>query len=90
MEAIHLQKALKKDGEILVTGLPYKKGDQVEMILLFNRSAKKPKLTARTIIESELIGLWKNRKNRIDSPLFARQLRDQSQNREVKNDSSRY
>lgn len=83
MEAIHLQKALKKDGEILVTGLPYKKGDQVDMILLFSQSAKKPKLTARTLIESGVIGLWKNRRNLLDSPSYARQLRGQSQKRKI-------
>lgn len=84
MEAIHIQKALKKDGEILVTGLPYKKGDEIDMILLFDRTEKKPKLTARTIIQSEMIGLWKNRKNLLNSPLYARQLRDQSQNRKAR------
>lgn len=81
MEAIHLQKALKKDGEILVTGLPCKKGEQVEMILLLDRTSKKPRLTACNLLESNLIGLWKNRKNVKDSPSLARQLREQSQKR---------
>jgi hypothetical protein len=83
MEAIHLQRALKKDGEILVTGLPYKKGENIEMILLLNRATKKPRLTARTLMESELIGLWKNRKIIYDSSSLARKLRDQSQKRVV-------
>jgi hypothetical protein len=83
MEAIHLQRALRKDGEILVTGLPYKKGENIEMILLLNRPSKKPRLTARTLMESSLIGLWKNRKNIKDSSTYARQLRDQSQKRVV-------
>ena len=33
MEAIRLHEIVKKDGEILVTGLPCKKGQDVEMIL---------------------------------------------------------
>ena len=31
MEAIHVHKVVEKDGEILLTGLPYKKGQYVEM-----------------------------------------------------------
>ena len=34
MEAIRLHEIVEKDGEILVTGLPCKKGQTVEMILL--------------------------------------------------------
>ncbi|MEW6184773.1 MAG: hypothetical protein AB1585_03430 [Thermodesulfobacteriota bacterium] len=49
MEAILLQSALKKDGEIVVTALPYKKGEQVELILLFNRLPIKSKLTTRSL-----------------------------------------
>jgi hypothetical protein len=33
MEAIRINKVVKKDGEVSVTGLPCKKGQHVEIIL---------------------------------------------------------
>ena len=34
MEAVRLNTVIKKDGEISMRGLPFKKGDRIEMILL--------------------------------------------------------
>ncbi len=84
MEAIRLNTIVKKDGEIAVTGLPYKKGEQVEMILLARPIAKTGRrpLTARQLRRSGLIGLWKDRDDIQDSAIFTRQLREQSQRRQ--------
>lgn len=83
MEAIRLRQAVEKDGEIFLTGLPYKKGQQIEMILL--REVRPPqngvRLTARQLLHSELIGLWEDRDDIGDSPAYARQLRKQAQHR---------
>ncbi len=83
MEAIRLQRALEKDGEIFLTGLPYKKGQYIEMILLVDPSTtySRPRLTARQLLHSELIGLWEDRSDIEDSAAYARQLREQAQNR---------
>ncbi|MEW6679997.1 MAG: hypothetical protein AB1297_03095 [bacterium] len=83
MEAIRLNKVIERDGEIFVRGLPCKKGEYVEMILLVEPSAmaKHPPVTARQILHSELIGLWKDRKDIEDSSAYARQLREQAQRR---------
>lgn len=83
MEAIRLHKIVEKDGEITVTGLPYKKGQCVEMILLPESSAMSTKrpLTASRLLHSELIGLWKDREDIEDSADYARQLREQAQRR---------
>lgn len=83
MEAIRLQKAIEKDGEILLTGLPYTKGQFIEMILLSEGSAPliRPHLTARQLLQSDLIGLWEDRDDIEDSSEYARQLREQAQNR---------
>ena len=83
MEAIRLHKVIEKDGEILVTGLPFKKGQYVEMILLIEPSAmpKRSHLTARSLFHSGLIGLWEDRKDIEDSAAYARQLREQAQKR---------
>lgn len=83
MEAIRLNKVVERDGEIFVTGLPCKKGQHVEMILLIEPSTmpRHPHLTARQILHSELIGLWRDRGDIEDSAAYARQLRVQAQRR---------
>ena len=83
MEAIRLQKAVEKDGEIFLTGLPYKKGQQVEMILLREvwPSHNGSRLTARQLLHSELVRLWEDRNDIGDSSDYARQLREQAQHR---------
>lgn len=82
MEAIRLHKVVEKDGEISMSGLPCKKGQQVEMILLMESSdTPKQHLTADALHGSELIGLWKDREDIGESSDFARELRNQAQNR---------
>ncbi len=83
MDAIRVQQVVTKDGEVLVTGLPYKKGQFVEIILLpeplklFSRVG----LTVCRLRQSGLIGLWKDREDIQDSAVYARQLREQAQRR---------
>ena len=83
MEAIRIHKIVEKDGEILVTGLPYKKGQSIEVILLPESSTKsmRKNLTAKELLNSGLIGLWKDREDIKDSADYARQLRGKAQNR---------
>ena len=83
MEAIRLNKVVERDGEIFVTGLPCKKGQYVEMILLIEPSAMPSHhhLTAHKLLHSELIGLWRDREDIEDSASYARQLREQAQSR---------
>ena len=83
MEAIRLHKIVEKDGEILVKGLPYRKGQCVEVILLPESSAAstKRRLTASRLLHSELIGLWEDREDIEDSAAYARRLREQAQRR---------
>jgi len=83
MEAIRLHKVVEKDGEIFMTGLPCKKGQHVEVILLTESSymPKQLPLTANRLLQSGLIGLWKDRKDIEDSAIYARQLRDRAQRR---------
>lgn len=81
MDAIRVQQVVTKDGEILVTGLPYKKGQFVEIILLPEplKLFSHVGLTARRLRQSGLIGLWKDREDIQDSAAYARQLREQAQ-----------
>jgi hypothetical protein len=77
MEAIRLHKIVEKDGEIFATGLPCKKGQRVEIILLIEPSgiSETHYPTARQLLESGLIGLWEDRNDIEDSAGYARQLR---------------
>jgi hypothetical protein len=83
MEALQLLKKLKKDGEVLITGLPYKKGQSVEIIVLPQSVEKEPRnrLTVGRFRKSGLIGLWKDRDDIGNSSVYARQLREKSQKR---------
>ncbi len=83
MEAIRIQQVIAEDGKVLITGLPYKKGQFVEVILVPQplKTVLRPRLTVRQLRESGLIGLWKDRNDIGDSVAYARQLREQAQRR---------
>ena len=79
-EAIRLQQTIQKKGELKIHNLPVEAGQQVEVLLLFTPSEtpKRPRLTARQLRHSGLIGLWKDRQDIADSAIYARQLREQA------------
>lgn len=83
MEAVRVQQVVAKDGEVLVRGIPYKKGQVVEIIVLSQsmRTTPRSHLTVRQLRESGLIGLWKDRYDIRDSAAYARRLREQAQKR---------
>ncbi len=83
MEAVRVQQVIAKDGEILVKGIPYKKGQVVEIIVLPQpmRTTPRSHLTVRQLRQSGLIGLWKDRNDVGDSAAYARRLRKQAQKR---------
>jgi hypothetical protein len=83
MEAVQVQQVIAKDGEVLITGLPYKKGQHVEIIVLPHPTAPLPRahLTVGHLRRSGLIGLWQDRDDIGDSSVYARQLRGQVQQR---------
>ncbi|MEK8019555.1 MAG: hypothetical protein VSS75_021995 [Candidatus Parabeggiatoa sp.] len=83
MEAIQVHQVIAKEGQVTVTGLPFKTGQAVDVIVLPRRvtTIKRTRLTVRQLRQSGLIGLWKNHDNIIDSAVYARQLREQVQQR---------
>lgn len=84
MEAVQVQQVMTKDGEILITGLPYKRGQAVEVIVFLHPPSPRPRarLTVGQFRQSELIGLWQDREDIGDSSAYARRLREQAQQRE--------
>ena len=83
MEALQMQQVMTRDGEVRITGLPYKKGQIVEIIMLPQPPAPSPRarLTVGQLRRSGIIGLWQNRDDLGDSSVYARQLREQAQQR---------
>ncbi len=83
MEAIQVKQVITKDGEVLLTGLPFKKGQAIEIIVFAQPAASPPRfcLTVGRLRQSGLVGLWKDRDDIGDSSAYARQLREQAQQR---------
>jgi hypothetical protein len=83
MEAVQVQQVMARDGEILITGLPYKRGQAVEVIVFLQPSMPQPRarLTVGRLRKSGLIGLWQDRDDIGDSAAYARMLREQAQSR---------
>jgi hypothetical protein len=77
MEARRIHQLVETDGEITVRGLPCKRGQQVEMILLLDEEAKAAGElpTAQDLLGSGLVGMWADRTDIGDSSGFARTLR---------------
>jgi hypothetical protein len=84
MEAVRLQRIIEKDGELLLTDLPCKKGQRVEVIVLTEppASLQSQRLTAKRLLESGVVGLWQDREDITDSVTYARQLREEAQRRQ--------
>jgi hypothetical protein len=85
MKTIRIDKTVDADGEILLTGLPFKSGQHVEIMILNHDITKKSRsnYTVGQLRNSGLLGLWENRDDLSDSSQFARSLRDQVQRRSV-------
>ncbi len=83
MEAIRLHQVVEKDGELIVTDLPCKKGEAVEVIILTEAGAETRRFsrTAKHLRDSALVGLRKDRQDIGESSVFARQLRGKAQRR---------
>ena len=83
MEAVQVQQVIAKDGEVLITGLPYKRGQAVEIIVFLQPATPLPRarLTVGRLRRSGLIGLWQDRDDVGDSAVYARHLREQAQQR---------
>jgi len=83
MDAVRVNATIEKDGELSISGLPFKKGEQIQLIIMpvGEGLVGEKTLTARMLRESGLIGIWKDRTDIDDSSAYARQLREQAQRR---------
>ncbi len=83
MEAIQLKQVIAKDGEVLLTGLPFKRGQAIEIIVFAPPKIfpSRSRLTVSQLRRSSLIGMWQDRDDIEDSSSYARKLRDEAQHR---------
>jgi len=80
---LRLETIVERDGEIYLRGLPYRRGEKVEMTVrpIKPSEARKPPLTARRLLASGLVGMWKDREDIGDSVAYARYLRERAERR---------
>ena len=85
MQAIRLKRTIQKSGELHLTNLSVVEGEHVELLLLFTSTTKttkrKKRLTARQLLNSNLMGMWQDRADITDSVEYAHKLREQAQRR---------
>jgi hypothetical protein len=83
MEAIRVEQVVTEDGKVVITGLPYEKGQVLEVIMFPQPKSPTSRgcLTVRQLRQSGIIGLWKDRTDIEDSSVYARQLRERAQKR---------
>jgi len=82
MEALRFNLKLCKSGEISLRNLPLRKGDDVEVMVIYDHKKTPPKKsTAARLLKTDAVGLWADRKDIRDSIRFARSLRQKAQQR---------
>jgi len=83
MDTMRIEHTVTTEGEILVRGLPLKRGDKVELIVLHHAKHLKS-LNPNTVGQlrhSGVIGMWKDREDIADSAIYARRLRETAETR---------
>ncbi len=76
-DIIHTQATIEQDGEVHLSNLPVKRGQQVELsIRIAVAPEAAPGLTAEQLLASDLLGMWQDRTDIDDSVTYARHLRE--------------
>jgi hypothetical protein len=81
VESIHIRHIVEHDGEIRVTGLPVVEGQEVEVAVMLTPPGSGVPLAANDLLESGLVGMWRDRTDLGTSEDYARRLREQAQRR---------
>ena len=80
---VRIEHVIERDGEVVLSGLPFKRGQRVEVLVKPDMPESAPRrwLTGRDFLESGLAGMWRDRDDLGDSSEFARGLREAAQRR---------
>jgi hypothetical protein len=81
MDALRFRKTLEGDGELHLTGLPAKKGEEAEVIVIFERAEPRREMNLGDLLKSDVVGMWADRTDIGDSVEYARELRKRVQRR---------
>jgi hypothetical protein len=84
MSAVRLSAVLEEDGQVTFTGLPFRRGESVELVVSGEprRPRDIPHFTGRQILDSGIVGLWMDRDDIGDSQTYARKLREEVETRQ--------
>jgi hypothetical protein len=67
-DIIHIQATIERDGEVHLSNLPVKRGQQVELsIQITPMPVEGARLTAQQLLVSDLLGMWQDRTDIGDS-----------------------
>ena len=78
-DIIRIQATIERDGEVHLSNLPVKRGQQVELsIQITSVPVDGPRLTAQQLLASDLLGMWQDRMDIGDSITYARELRERA------------
>lgn len=70
------------DGKVIVPDEPVQLPQNEPLLVRVDRMSERPLPTASELLSSGAVGLWRDRTDIEDTPGFARQLREQAQNRQ--------
>jgi hypothetical protein len=82
-QPITLHPVMERDGQILITGLPWNRGQRLAITIQAEEGddMEHQPLSARELLESGLVGMWADRTDIGDSSEFARKLRQAAEHR---------
>ena len=83
MNDVMLHVTLAENGVLVVSGLPFKKGEELDVVLRRSSEPTCVLLTGKALAESALVGLWEQRIDIGDTTEFARKLREEAQLRDL-------
>ena len=86
--AVRTKTIVQPGGVVEVRSPELTPGASAEVIVLVDAPASQRVMTAASLLESGLVGLWENRADIVDSAEFARQLRRRAERREESGDDS--
>ena len=83
MNDVMLHVTLAENGVLVVSGLPFKKGEELDVVLRRSSEPTRVLFTGKALAESALVSLWEQRIDIGDTTEFARKLREEAQLRDL-------
>lgn len=84
--AVRTKTIVQPGGRVEIRSPDLTPGASAEVIVLVEAPTSQRVMTAASLLESGLVGLWEDRSDIVDSAEFARQLRRQAEHREERGD----